>query len=197
MAVETRAQARERHPGVQRHRFTVDEFHRLGELGFFAPTVHVEFLDGEFFEMPPIGPGHAGCVEELAELLRSKLPPSVLIRSQNPIALGSHSEPEPDLAVVVRRPGFYRSRHPTAEDVLLLIEVSDTTLEYDRAVKGPIYAAAGIADYWIVNLAGRQVLVLREPRDGQYTSVQALVSGDAARPLAFGEIALEVAAILA
>jgi len=181
---------------VRRHRFTVADFYRMGEVGLLAPDVRIELIDGELFEMPPIGPGHAGCVEEFVDILRARLPNTVLVRSQNPLSLGLRTEPEPDLAVVARSTDFYRRRHPAAHDVLLVIEVSDTTLVYDRDVKGPLYARAGIPEYWIVNLVDAQVIVHREPKDGLYATVTTHAAGDALQPLAFPDVTVAVADIL-
>jgi Uma2 family endonuclease len=104
---------------------------------------------------------------------------------------------QPDVMLLHRRADFYRTSHPTAEDVLLLIEVADASLAYDRQTKGAIYAQAGIADYWIVNLVDSQIIVLRQPVDGAYQSVQVLGHGDVLQPLAFPDIAISVSEILA
>jgi Uma2 family endonuclease len=197
MAVETVQQSGTAELQARRVRFSVADFYRMGEVGLIAPGERIELIDGELVKMPPIGPGHAGCVDEFADLLRARLPASVIVRTQNPIRLHDQAEPEPDIAVVVRRPGYYRAGHPTPSDVLLVIEVADSTLAYDLGIKAPLYAAAGIAEYWIVNLTGQQVIVFREPKDGQYQSEQALTAGDAVRPLAFPEVSIPTSDVLA
>jgi Uma2 family endonuclease len=197
MAVETVQQSGTAELQARRVRFSVADFYRMGEVGLIAPGERIELIDGELVKMPPIGPGHAGCVDEFADLLRVRLPASVIVRTQNPIRLHDQAEPEPDIAVVVRRPGYYRAGHPTPSDVLLVIEVADSTLAYDLGIKAPLYAAAGIAEYWIVNLTGQQVIVFREPKDGQYQSEQALTAGDAVRPLAFPEVSIAMSDVLA
>lgn len=182
---------------VTRKQFTVDEYYRLGEAGLLAPDERVELVNGELFTMPPIGPGHAGCVDELADLLRARLPDWCLVRARNPLRIGERSQPEPDIAVVHRRPDYYRSSHPTSADVLLVIEVADSTLTYDREIKAPMYAQASIPEYWIVNLVDAEISVYRYPRAGRHQSVQTLVRGDTLQPLNFTEISIAVTAILA
>jgi len=197
MAVETVQQTGAADLSARRVRFSVADFYRMGELGLFAPDERIELIDGELVKMPPFGPGHAGCVDEFADLLRVRLPDTVIVRTQNPIRLHDQAEPDPDIAVVVRRSGYYRAGHPSPSDVLLVIEVADSSLAYDLGIKAPMYAAAGIAEYWVVDLTGRQMVVLREPQDGQYQSEQTLTASDILRPLAFPDVSIAVTDALA
>src|SRR5581483_8823648 len=191
MAIESAPQA-----AITRHRWTVDEYYRMAELGILEPDARVELLDGEVVDMPPIGPEHAASVDDLGDLLVGRINERAIVRRQNPIRLGTSSEPEPDIVVVQRRADRYRSGHPTARDVLLVIEVSDSTLATDREVKGPLYAQAGIAEYWIVNLVDGQVEVHRDPTPNGYQTTRVLRRGDTIQPLAFPEVTIVVADIL-
>ena len=152
-----------------RRRFTVYEYHRMGEAGILHEDDRVELIEGELVEMTPIGGRHAACVRELNRLLVRRLADEMRVDVQNPIRLGEHSEPQPDLAVIRARK--YGERLPGPEDVLLLIEVSDTTLAYDRNVKLPLYARAGIREVWVVNLPGGTIERHTYPSEDAYRSV--------------------------
>ena len=179
-----------------RYRFTVDDYHRMGEAGLFPPEVRVELIDGDIVPMNPIGPNHAGHVDRLGELFIERLGRRVTVRFQNPIRLGRHGEPEPDLAILRRRPDFYTSGYPTPEDAYLLVEVADSSVQYDRQVKMPLYARFGIPEVWLVNLVEGHVVVYRDPTPDGYRTVHVARPGDEIRPLAFSELAVAVADIL-
>ena len=155
---------------IARHWFTVTEYNRMGETGILSEDDRLEMIEGELIEMSPTGKRHAACVDVLAELFREQLQRKVIVRVQNPIQLGSYSEPQPDVALLKRRDDFYRSAHPTSADVLLVVEVADTTIDYDRQIKVPLYARAGIAEVWIVNLMDEQVEIYTQPASGAYQS---------------------------
>jgi Uma2 family endonuclease len=176
--------------------FTVHEYHRMGEAGILTEDDRVELIHGEIIVMPPIGPEHAGSVDGLGDFLRSKLGPTVIVRGQNPLHLGLRSEPEPDLAVVLRRDDYYRSAHPTAEDVLLVIEIAESSLTYDQKTKSRLYAKAGIQEYWIVDLIHREIVVHRDPSRSRYRTVQQIKPGDTIAPLVFPDVSLAVADLL-
>ncbi len=148
---------------VARKRFTVQEFDRMGETGVLAEGDRVELIDGEIVQMNPIGTRHVACVARCDRLLARGAGDAAIVFVQSPIQLGAYSEPQPDLAVVQPRLDFYESARPTASDVLLLVEVADTTLGYDRGTKVPLYARAGVPEVWVVDLGGAQVYVYREP----------------------------------
>ena len=164
-------------PAVQRHRFTVEEYARMGDAGIFCEDDRVELIHGDVHEMTPIGPTHAGIVDDLAELLVTRLAGKAKIRIQNPIRLGLHDEPQPDLAVARLRAGHYTDRHPEADDVLLVIEVADSSLRYDREAKLPLYAGAGIPECWLVDVAARTVTVCTEPVADGYSAERTLRHG--------------------
>ena len=146
---------------VQRYRFNVDEFARMGEAGVF--TDRVELIDGDVLEMSPIGSPHAGTVNRLNELLVTRLAGRATVIVQNPIRLDRHTEPQSDLVVARRRKNFYTDRHPEPADVLLVIEVADSSLRYDRTEKTPRYARAGIPETWLVDIQAGTVTVHADP----------------------------------
>jgi Uma2 family endonuclease len=148
------------------HRFSREEYDQLVATGVFEGK-RLELLEGEIIEMSPQKPPHASAVARLNEILVSRLSGRFSIRPQLPTALDDWSEPEPDLVVCRARPDHYAGSHPSPHDVLLAIEVSDSSLSYDRGRKAAAYAAAGIAAFWIVDLNARSVIVLEEPDAGR------------------------------
>lgn len=180
---------------VQPYRFTVEDFERMGRAGVFDEDARVELLDGQIVEMTPIGIPHAGTVKALLRLFSRLVGDRAILSVQDPAVLGDFSEPQPDVMLLRPREDSYRKAHPEARDVLLLVEVADTTARLDRAVKAPIYARAGIQEYWIVDLQGRRVEVYREPSGDTYRPVEEHREGRVS-PAAFPEIELEVAEIL-
>ena len=181
---------------VARHRWTVDEYYRLGEYGILGPESRTELIDGDVVDMPPIGPGHSGHVIRYTRIFGRRLGDAALLSDQNPLRLGSGSEPQPDFVLLKPRADDYTRSHPTPADVLLVIEVSESTLAFDREAKGLMYAQAGILDFWITNLVDRQIEVHRDPTPGGYKSIQVLKPGDVIRPLAFLDLDVAVSDIL-
>jgi Uma2 family endonuclease len=151
-----------------RHRLSVDDFHRMAEVGILAPSERVELIDGEIIDMSPIGALHAAIVARLAALLTREIGSAAVVWCQNPIRLDDTSEPEPDIAIVRARADGYMTALPGPGDVLLVIEVADTSLAYDLGVKVPLYARHGIPDTWVIDAATRQTTRFRSPRDGRY-----------------------------
>jgi Uma2 family endonuclease len=162
---------------VLRHRFTVTDYHRMGEAGIFAEDDRVELIDGEVVQMTPIGSRHAGCVKRLNRLLGAAVGDRAVVAVQDPIALHPDSEPQPDLALLRPRADFYGGGHPGPADVWLVVEVADRSLAFDRGVKVPLYARAGVPELWIVDLAGDGVETYRRPAGGRYAEVQRLGRG--------------------
>lgn len=182
---------------ASRRRFTVDTYHRMGEAGIVGPQDRIELIDGEIIEMAPIGSPHLGAVAALTRLLTMTAPRGVIISVQHPVQLGDSSEPEPDLALLRPRPDNYRtSPLPSAADVLLIVEVSDTSLRYDQEVKLPLYARHGIQELWIVDLAAGAVNVHRRPTEGRYADAARTTPGDTIEPLATPGVRISVADIL-
>ncbi len=142
---------------LPRHRITVDEYYRMAQVGLLAEDARVELIEGEIFDLAPIGSRHGGIVSRLDYLLSRVIGDRAILRVQLPIRLGRSSEPQPDLSLVKWRSDFYTQSHPSASETLLVIEVSETTLRYDRQIKAPLYARHGIPELWIVDLQHSQV----------------------------------------
>ena len=148
---------------LQRRLFTADEFHRIAETGVLRDDDRVELVDGEIVQMTPIGSPHAACVDRLNVLLQRSIDVRGIVRVQGPIRLDAHSEPLPDLSVLRPRADFYASAHPMPSDILLVVEVADTSFRYDRDIKVPLYARASIAETWLVDLLNERVEIFTQP----------------------------------
>jgi Uma2 family endonuclease len=146
---------------IAHHRFTSDEYYQLVELGFFEGS-RVELIQGEIIAMPPMGSLHATTLTLALQALQRIFAAEYVVRSQMPLHLDNDSEPEPDIAVVTGKPSDYAASHPST--ALLAVEITVTTLTYDRDVKGPLYARAGIPDYWLIDVPGHRVTIFRHPR---------------------------------
>ena len=155
---------------IQKHRLTVEEYHRMGEAGILGPQDRVELIEGEIIDMSPIGSNHAGTVNYLNQVLFAALQENAIISPQNPIILNDRNEPEADIVLLKPRKDFYRQSHPTPNDVLLIIEVADTSLRYDSEIKIPLYARYGIPEVWIVDLENNQLTKYLSPNDDHYES---------------------------
>jgi Uma2 family endonuclease len=180
----------------QKHLTDLNEWRRLGEAGIFAPESHVQLIEGEILHMSPIGSNHAGHTRRLNKLFTLLTADKALVSIQNPIQLGDLSEPEPDLVLLRPENNFYSSHHPKAEDVLLLIEVSDSTLNFDLNRKMRLYAAYNIPEYWVVNLLDNCLEIFRQPQDGDYLQTLQLKAGDRLNLVSFPDLQIEVSAVL-
>jgi Uma2 family endonuclease len=182
---------------LSRHRLSVEQFHEMGRAGILAEDSRVELIDGELIDMAPIGSRHASVVSQLTMLL-SRQCDEAIVFPQNPIALPPFSEPQPDIAVLAPATHGYREALPGASDVLLVIEVADTTLRYDRVVKAGLYARHGIREFWIVNLPDELLEVNRSPdmAAGSYRLRAVLTSGDVAVPEALPEIGVPLQSVV-
>lgn len=156
---------------IAKRSFTVAEYNRMGETGILKEDDRVELIEGEIVEMSPIGRRHAACVDRLTEIFSERLQRKVIVRVQSPVVLNDYAEPQPDVALLRRREDFYERSLPAPGDVLLIVEVADTTLDYDRQIKVPLYARAGIREVWVVNLMDEWVEVYTRPADGAYQNV--------------------------
>ncbi len=172
--------------------FTVDEYYAMAEAGILSQDERVELVHGEIIPMSPIGSRHASSVNALDYGLSSLLGRRALVRVQSPIHLDSLTEPEPDVAVVKWRDDFYASAHPTPDDVLLIIEVCDTTIESDRTEKLPIYASFGISETWLANIPERHVEVYAQPSDGEYRNFRVAGLDETLNLSSFQDVSLPV-----
>lgn len=173
------------HDGPLVRRFAVDEYHRMAEAGVFAADERLELVDGRIVTMAPIGPRHASRTRAIAELFRSRFGERAVVLHQDPVTLDASTEPQPDIAVVTAPAERYERAHPTTADVLLLVEISDTSLAVDRGPKLRTYARTGVPEYWIVNLADDVVEVFCEPAADEYRSQRMLRRGDRIAPRSF------------
>jgi Uma2 family endonuclease len=181
---------------VIKRRFTVDEYYRMAEVGILSRRDRVELIDGEIVVMSPIGSRHAACVSSANRALINAAGDDAIVQPQGPVRLDLYYEPEPDLALLRARGDFYASRHPGPGDVLLIIEVADSSLEYDRDVKGPAYAAAGIPEYWLADLNANVVWRHSLPERGAYQSVEQFRRGQSITPRLLPTCAVPVDAFL-
>ncbi len=180
----------------QRRYFNVTEYYRMAEAGVLTENDHVELIEGEIIEMSPIGSRHAACVRRLGSLLTRLLTQIVIVSIQNPIRLNEYSEPEPDIALLKPKDDFYAQAHPTPKDIFLLIEVADTSVEYDRSIKMPLYAEAGVAEAWLVNLPKGIIEVYTEPLNGSYQKCQIVKRVERLTSQTISSLALDVDDIL-
>ncbi|OUL37837.1 hypothetical protein BV372_00325 [Nostoc sp. T09] len=174
---------------IQNRLWTVEEYHRMIDVGILTPDDKVELLDGRIIQMSPQTPPHAATTQRIDRYLQNIVRDRAEIRVQLPITL-STSEPEPDIAVVRIDPAAYGDHHPTSSEILLLIEVSYSTFDIDFNEKALIYARAGIGDYWILNILECQVYILRHPTESGYQDIIVRSPDAAITPLAFPEIAI-------
>ena len=144
----------------------------MADAGIFSPDVHIELIDGEIFEMSPIGSFHAGITRRLINLFTRLVGDAAIVDAQNPVVIGVHTEPQPDIALLHWREDFYVKSHPQPQDVLLLVEIADTTLDYDRDTKIPLYAKVEIPEVWLIDVSGKHLDVYRQPEQSRYTNQQ-------------------------
>jgi Uma2 family endonuclease len=171
-------------------KWKIDEYHRMIEAGILVDR-QVELLQGEIIEMSPEGEGHTYFSDRLAKLLLRLLIDQAQIREGRPITLSDDSEPEPDIAIVEPLDGIYLEHHPYPENVFWLIEYSDSSLAKDLEAKRLVYAAAGIREYWVVNLKAKELTVFRDPVNGDYRSRTTLRGGTIC-PISFPHLVLDV-----
>lgn len=181
---------------VHRHRFDVDAYYRMAEAGILGPEDRVELIEGEIVDMAPIGSAHASTTNLLASLfVRAVTDDVAIVRIQNPLRLDAHNEPQPALMLLRPRADRYRQGHPTATDVLLLVEVADSSLAYDRGPKLALYARHGVPDIWIVDRVGRAVEICREPGPEGYAERRRVTEG-ALTPALVQELSVDLAVLL-
>jgi Uma2 family endonuclease len=170
---------------LSRRLFTVEEYHRMAEAGIFRPDERIELIEGEIVQMSPIGPRHAGCVINATRLFITQLGPCVVVSPQNPVVIQPRSEPQPDLLLLRPRAVSYSREHPSPEDVVLAVEVADTTARFDRLVKARLYAHAGIPEFWLLLAQDGAIEVHRAPGPAGYADVTRHGPGQTVSPLAF------------
>lgn len=175
--------------------FTAAEYYRMAEAGILTADDRVELIEGEILEMSPIGVRHPAVIDKIAALVRERVS-GVMVRIQHPVRLSERSEPQPDLALVRVREDFYSTAHPRPQDVLLLIEVADSSVMYDRNLKIPLYARSGIPEVWLVDLVTNAVEVHATPTAGGYSHVQRFERGATVASASMPELRLDAADVL-
>jgi Uma2 family endonuclease len=178
------------------HRFTVDEYHRLSETGILHEDDNVELIEGRIINMVPIGSRHASCVKRLVALLVGKLQKRAIVSVQDPVDLNEKSEPETDIAILKWRDDFYKDKHPSPQDILLIIEVADASLEYDKFTKTQLYAKSGIQEVWLINLLENTIEIYRSPSINGYKIITRLSPAETASPLSFPDIVIKAGELL-
>jgi Uma2 family endonuclease len=164
---------------LRARQFNTEEFHRMADAGILGGDDRLELIDGEIFEMTPIGPFHAECVRRLTKILVQRVGNHAEVSVHNPIQLGPQTELYPDIALLQVRQQGYRQSHPGPKDILLLIEAGDTSFETDRTTKIPRYAQAAIPEVWLIDIPGSQVHVYTEPSLNNYKNIRVLRAADA------------------
>jgi Uma2 family endonuclease len=172
----------ERNPWVPRRKLDTTDYHRMGEMGIFAEGDRVELIEGEIIAMVPIGFPHSGAVNAMTHRFVQAVGDRAVVSVQNPMPMSEFNEPQPDLVLFRPREDFYRGRAATLADVLLAVEVADSSLRYDQAVKLPLYARFGVPEVWIVNLRAKRVEVHRDPSGETYGTVIHRVAGEMLEP---------------
>lgn len=183
----------------KRRRFTVDEYHAMARSGILTRDDRVELLQGEILRMAAIGSRHAACVRRLNRLFSDLLGDEAIVSIQNPVRLSDFSEPEPDVALLVPREDFYAERHPEPGDIFLLVEVADASRVFDRTIKLPLYARAGVPEVWVVDLEEAAVELYREPGGGSeegYAEARRSQRGETLIPRALREVEIPVSDVL-
>jgi len=183
-------------PTRERYHFTQREYYALVEAGVFTEDSRIELVQGDIVTMAPIDAPQAGLVNRFGRLFHNGLGERAAVTVQNPIVIGADTEPQPDLTLCKPRADDYTAKHPRPDEILLVVEVADSSVRYDRDTKVPLYAAAGIAEAWLLDLNGGTLEVYRTPSADGYKTLLRLKPGDTVSPLAFPDLILEVAALL-
>lgn len=176
-------------------RFTVSELHAMATSGILGQDERVELIEGEVVTMAPIGPGHGATVDIISAWLHRQLGTEAIVRTQGSVQLSTHSEPLPDIAVLIPRADHYRDSLPAGPDIRLIIEVSDSSIQYDRSTKIRLYAAAGIPETWVVDLVNQRVETYWEPAGDHYKMMRISVIGETLRSATIPGLSVAVATL--
>ena len=179
-----------------KRQFTIKEYHQMPAAGIIKESERVELIRGEIVKMSPIGRFHAACVNRLVRIFTREIGDRAIVAPQNPVELDDYSEPQPDIGLLEPRPDFYASGHPKPADILLIVEVADSTIKYDREVKVPLYAEDKIREVWLVDINQQCLEVYREPTPNGYAQVEKFQRGQSLSIQRFPDLAIQVAEIL-
>ena len=177
---------------VRKRHLSIADYHRMDEAGVFADDERVELIDGEIYAMPPIGNGHTSVVDRLTERFVLACRGRAIVRVRNPISLGGLSQPQPDIALLARREDFYERVPQRAEDILLVLEVADSSLRHDRGVKLGLYARHAVPETWLVDVQGQRLSVFREPGAEGYRDEITLTAPETLEPSALPGVAIDL-----
>ena len=181
---------------LARRLFTITEYHQMTEVGILSEDDRVELINGEIVARAPIGSRHAAGVDRINALFNSRIGQQAIVRIQSPIQLDEYSEPQPDLSLLRPRADFYAQAHPTPADVLLVIEVAETSIDYDRTVKLPLYARASISEAWLIDISNDRIEIHKQPSQGIYQEVRYALQGQNLSPQSFPNLNLRVEELL-
>jgi Uma2 family endonuclease len=181
---------------VIKRRFTADDYQRMGQTGILSSQDRVELIDGEVVAMSPIGPRHSACIDRATRMLVLLLRENAIVRIQSSVRLDRYNEPEPDLVLLRPRADFYASRLPGPADILLIIEVAESSMDYDREVKAPLYAGSAVPEYWVVDLNTNQLLCHADPADGAYRALRYYRPGESVAPAQLPGLVIAVGDLL-
>ena len=176
--------------------FTVDEYYEMAHAGILTESDRVELIEGEIVEMSPIGSRHQAIVDKLTALFVNAVGDRALVRIQGPLRLADITEPQPDIQLLAPQDDFYIDAHPTQLDALLVVEVADSSLAYDRNYKSAVYSMRGVPELWILDVNTPRLFVMREPAELGYRVVMELGPGDAIAPLALPDLSFAVSDLL-
>jgi Uma2 family endonuclease len=182
---------------ITKRLFDVEEYHRMAQAGILSEDDRVELIDGEILAMTPIGPRHNAAVNRANRALVPIVGDHAVVQVQGSVRLGRFNEPQPDIVLLRPQADFYASHLPGPSDILLIIEIAESSLDYDREVKTRIYAQAAIEEYWLVDLGERSVSRYSEPREGAYQRRGQGRPGESIAPAALPQCAIAVEALLA
>lgn len=181
---------------IARRHFNVTEYYRMAETDILSESDRVELIEGEELEMSPIGSRHAACVDRLIQVLCLLVGKHFIVHMQNPFRLDEYSEPQPDLCLLQTRTDFYAQAHPTPADVLLVVEVADSSAGFDREVKVPLYAQASVPEVWLINLPAETVEICAQPSGGKYRKSLELKRGETVISETILQLSIAVNAVL-
>jgi Uma2 family endonuclease len=181
---------------IKRRRFTVDEYDEMTRIGLFRKNKHIELIEGDLIEMAAMYAPHISTVMRISEVFIERFAKKVNVSIQCPLRLDQHTEPEPDIAVLKRRDDFYIDEKPAAKDALLIVEVADSSLLYDRRIKLPLYGKHGVPEVWIINLRDKVIEASRQPFEKGYRQTTLYQQGDLISAEAFGDIAFSISEML-
>lgn len=178
-----------------RHAYSIDDYYRMAEAGILRSGDRVELIEGEIIDMVPISSRHAAAINRISSALNLTVANRAILGIQNPVRLSHYTEPQPDIALLRERDDFYAGAHPVPADVLLIVEVAASTLDYDRNTKLPLYAQHGIPEVWLVDLENRQFSIYRTPLAGSFANTQVLASLQQIRVPGLEDIAIDLSGL--